>query len=155
MWAFQRIDSLLKQADRDGSRAGVLDEVVRLGEAFSIVTEYTSFIVLENDGEYKRWRIRRRNALRLERDRASQQQVRDRLESLRQKVSENIGPLGPETQMAKKPTQVADRQASSPAPMGQRRNADLFSGGGGTLGPGSLLALSFFVLAAGILRRRA
>ena len=42
-----RVDQLLKEADRTGSRSAVTDEIVRLGETYSIVTEYTSFIVLE------------------------------------------------------------------------------------------------------------
>ena len=54
MWASRRIDALLKNADRSGSRESVAPEVVRLGETFSIVTEYTSFLVLENDAEFRR-----------------------------------------------------------------------------------------------------
>jgi hypothetical protein len=53
-----------RQVDRDA-----IAEVVRLGEAYSIATEYTSFLVLENDGEYQRWKIDQRNALRIARDR--------------------------------------------------------------------------------------
>ncbi len=62
MWAWHRVQRLLGDADRDGSRSGVVDEVVKLGEVYSIATEYTSFIVLENDAEYRRWKIERRNA---------------------------------------------------------------------------------------------
>ena len=65
MWAWQKIDRLLKEAELSGSRAPAVDEIVRLGEGYSIVTEYTSFIVLENDAEYQRWKIDRRNLLRL------------------------------------------------------------------------------------------
>ena len=72
----------------------VVDEIVRLGEGFSIVTEYTSFLVLENDAEYRRWKIERRNALRLERDRAHQERVRDKLATLRQRAAD-IGPMAP------------------------------------------------------------
>ena len=64
MWAWRRIDGLLKEADRTGSRDAAISEVVRLGEGYSIVTEYTSFIVLENDAEYLRWKIARNNVLR-------------------------------------------------------------------------------------------
>src|SRR5437867_8947927 len=70
MWAFHKMQRLLKDADRTGSRdAAAIDEVVRLGEAYSIVSEYTSFLVLENDAEFQRWKLERRNALRIERDR--------------------------------------------------------------------------------------
>ena len=69
MWAFHRIQNLLADADRRDARSGVTDQVIKLGELYSIVTPFTSFIVLENDGEYQRWRIDRRNALRVDRDR--------------------------------------------------------------------------------------
>jgi Ca-activated chloride channel family protein len=93
MWAWHRIDELLKKDDRAGSRsAATIAEIVRLGEGFSIVTEYTSFIVLENDAEYQRWNIERRNALRIERDRAAQAEVRREFERLREKAAADVGP---------------------------------------------------------------
>lgn len=79
MWAWHRIDELLKADDRAGRRTQqTIDEVVRLGEAFSIASEYTSFIVLENDAEYRRWNIERRNALRISRDREAKAETRRR-----------------------------------------------------------------------------
>src|SRR6185436_13972756 len=57
MWAWRRIDNLLKDADRNGGRNDVIQEIVRLGEGYSVVTEYTSFLVLENDAEYQRWKV--------------------------------------------------------------------------------------------------
>jgi len=36
MWALKRVDQLLKVADRSGNRQPVLDEIVRLGEGYSI-----------------------------------------------------------------------------------------------------------------------
>jgi Ca-activated chloride channel family protein len=92
MWAFHKIQRLLKEADRTGSRNGVIDEIVRLGEGYSIVTEYTSFLVLENDAEYQRWRLERRNALRMPRDRAQARALDAQLASIRNKVPENLGP---------------------------------------------------------------
>lgn len=92
MWASHRIDGLLKQADRTGSRAAVLDEVVKLGEGHSIVTEYTSFLVLENDAEYQRWKIARNNVLLTDRDRKAQEVVRAQLDSIRNKALANLGP---------------------------------------------------------------
>ncbi|HYG65342.1 MAG TPA: VIT domain-containing protein [Thermoanaerobaculia bacterium] len=93
MWAWHRVQRLLKEADREGNRSAVADEIVRLGEAFSIVSEYTSFLVLENDAEYRRWQIERRNANRVERDRRKQGRVRAELERLRVKAVEGIGPV--------------------------------------------------------------
>jgi Ca-activated chloride channel family protein len=93
MWAWHKVDRLLKEADAGGSRTGVLDEIVRLGEGYSIATEYTSFIVLENDAEYRRWKIDRRNLLRVERDKAARQQVARQLEALRDRSALAIGPV--------------------------------------------------------------
>lgn len=91
MWAWHKMrtiqDNMQSKPDQNK-----IDEIVRLGEAFSITSEYTSFIVLENDSEYKRWNIERRNALRIKRDRRSQQKVRDELDKLRMNSTTNIGP---------------------------------------------------------------
>ena len=81
MWASHRVNRLLGDGRRDGNQASA-DEIVRLCEGYSIVSEYASFIVLENDAEYRRWAIERRNASRIERDRAAQAAVRTKLEEL-------------------------------------------------------------------------
>jgi Ca-activated chloride channel family protein len=117
MWAWQRIDRLLKQADRRGSRDQVVDEVVRLGEAFSIASEYTSFIVLENDGEYQRWKIKQRNALRIERDRAGRNAVQEQLAELRRKATDGLGPMqSPSAQSTADSAVTPDRQANAANP---------------------------------------
>ena len=72
MWAWQRVDQLLAAARERGETGSVVDEIVRLCEDYSIASEYASFIVLENDAEYQRWKIDRKNLSRLERDRAAQ-----------------------------------------------------------------------------------
>ncbi len=155
MWAFERIDDLLAEGDRRGSRRSVIDEVVRLGEAFSIVTEYTSFIVLENDAEYQRWKIERRNVLRLARDRSRQAEVRQRIETLRRGVSADLGPVRPGTK-AKTAPQLAAANKPLPTPSAggpasnrptRRNRGDLPSFGGGAFD--SLTAL--VVLAMGML----
>ena len=115
MWAWHRVQRLLKDADRGGSRGSVLDEIVRLGEGFSIVTEYTSFLVLENDAEYQRWKIERRNASRVKRDRESQQRVRDKLADLRLQ-SEDIGPVTASRAPEKEPPPSAARPAAQRRP---------------------------------------
>jgi Ca-activated chloride channel family protein len=89
MWAWHRIQNLLRRTNHSPD---AVNEVIRLGEKFSIVTEYTSFLVLENDGEYQRWKIDRRNALRMKRDRSSQQNLAKKLESLRQDTANRLGP---------------------------------------------------------------
>ena len=95
MWALKRVDTLLKTADRTGSRAPVLDEIIRLGETYSIVTEYTSFLVLENDAEFRRWKIDRRNTDRLDRDRKAQARRQEELERIKAKAVSTIGPRDP------------------------------------------------------------
>lgn len=93
MWAWHRVQRLLNEGDRAGSRDPAIAEVVRLGEAYSIATEYTSFLVLENDAEYQRWRIERRNVLRVERDRRKQAALRADLEKLNEKTLAALGPV--------------------------------------------------------------
>ena len=165
MWAWHRVQSLLRDADRNGPRGRqVIDEIVRLGEGFSIVTEYTSFLVLENDAEYRRWKIERRNALRIERDRASQSRVRDQLAALRNRVNDDLGPVASNrTAAARKParaqpvptvTPQATRQQSS-SRSSKSRGWDLGVGGGGALDPFSVgIVLALGGLAAGAIRRR-
>lgn len=149
MWASKRIDRLLREAERGSGREAAREEVVRLGEGFSIVTEYTSFLVLENDAEYQRWKIERRNALRLERDRRKQQRVREELEGLRRKTTEALGPAPERNLAAAEPAMTPGatrRIQATPAvqpdpPRGQRRSFDL--GGGGALDPAyAVLALA-------------
>ena len=101
MWAWHRVDRLLGDARRGGESASQLNEVVRLCEGYSIASEYASFIVLENDGEYQRWKIERRNATRIQRDRAAQTRLREELDRKRAESLAKLGPKdGAETQVA-------------------------------------------------------
>ena len=162
MWAWHRIDRLLKEGDRTGSRSGVEAEVTRLGEVFSIASEYTSFIVLENDGEYQRWKIERRNALRTSRDRAGQQRVREQLTALRQKATDQLASsagAGTPTDFALQQTPAtqqprANQPTQAPGTRTARRQAvdlDRSFGGGGALDPlsvGLAVGLGGLVVAA-------
>lgn len=151
MWAWQKIDRLLKEADQAGTRTGAVDEIVRLGEGYSIVTEYTSFLVLENDAEYQRWKIGRRNLQRLARDRKQQQVLQTELARIRERALADLGPNPVEA--ARRPTDPAQvtpsgpgsipqasQPGSLPAPP-QGRNFDLRparpggGGGGGAFDP--------------------
>ncbi|MBD3676587.1 MAG: VWA domain-containing protein [Planctomycetaceae bacterium] len=149
MWASRKVERLLKEADRSGSRSPVIGEIVRLGETYSIVTEYTSFLVLENDAEYRRWKIDRRNLQRIRRDRRSQQQVEAELAELRERAMSELGPklADAEKQSAQpvsRPTsssptrttpsssQPSSRPSSTPSPSPRpSRNRDISFGGGG------------------------
>jgi len=115
MWAWKRIDQLLKEADRKGSRNDVTNQIVRLGEDYSIVTEYTSFLVLENDAEYQRWKIEKRNSRRLERDRDAQARRKTQAAAIRNKVNDAVGPEAGQKQPTQ-PITVENIPAAKPAP---------------------------------------
>ncbi|MCB1102274.1 MAG: hypothetical protein KDL10_07920, partial [Kiritimatiellae bacterium] len=117
MWAWKRIDQLQKKADRSGSRDSVIGEIVELGETYSIVTEYTSFLVLENDSEYQRWKIDRKNARRIGRDRAAQQAREEKLRLLRELALAGLGPDA--AKAAPQPQQLAAAQPTRPSQPGQ------------------------------------
>lgn len=109
MWAWKRVDQLLAAARVRGNNSSVTAEVVKLCEDYSIVSEYASFIVLENDAEYQRWKIERKNLNRIERDRQAQARVREQLEAIR---NESLAKLGPGANIASQtpvsiPPQVA------------------------------------------------
>lgn len=148
MWAFHKIQELLKEADRSGSREPVVAEIVRLGEGYSIVSEYTSFLVLENDAEYQRWKLDRRNALRIERDRKGQRDLDVRLASIRSGVAEQLGPAADGRSLA--PVAGSQtQQASGAQPISTPTGGD---SGGGAFDPVSgSIALGLAALA---LRRR-
>ena len=166
MWAWHKVRRLLKEADRTGSRRTTQDEVVRLGEAYSIATEYTSFIVLENDREYKRWKIERRNALRIKRDRRSRDALQARLQELRSEALSNLGPVSPPQRLASansngvpatNSTNTGSQQRTQPPrQQGQRdRWGDGLGGGGGAFDPFSAVAaVSLAGWAASRIRRR-
>jgi len=162
MWAWHKMDRLLKVADRTGSREGVIDEIVRLGEGYSIASEYTSFLVLENDNEYQRWKIDRRNLLRIDRDRKAQQEVATRLEAMRNKVVADIGPqdaapnIVPTASLPKPQLQTASNpnipQATTPAqPVRSRQSWDFTPSTGTGTGPVGPL---FLMVIAWMARRK-
>jgi MprA protease rhombosortase-interaction domain-containing protein len=101
--------------------------------------------VLENDAEYQRWKIERRNALRTARDRKQHQRLGAELESLRQRSAAAVGPIGKNQRVADATPPSARTSTPNPTPQqptqvrAQRRNADVprttrrrsFGGGGG------------------------
>jgi Ca-activated chloride channel homolog len=157
MWALQKVRELEK-----GSSNASIDEIVRLGEGYSIVTEYTSFLVLENDGEYKRWKIERKNALRLSRDRKAQEVLREELNAVRSQASAQLGPVNSQdvakVEAPKPEITVASRSQTPAAPRQQNSRNVNFSSGGGSSGGGAIdpisgsIALGLGALA--MLRRR-
>src|SRR5438034_5057071 len=134
MWAFHKMQRLLKDADRTGSRDAAIDEVVRLGEAYSIVSEYTSFLVLENDTEFQRWKLERRNVLRIERDRTRQRQFDAQLASIRRTVPEDLGPPNAKRSAPKESNAARSVQGQQALPAPPRPSSS-GGGGGGALDP--------------------
>lgn len=94
MWAFNRVQELDNELRLGRNRDAIVGQIVNLCEGYSIVSEYASFIVLENDAEYKRWAIDRRNATRVKRDNVAREALRKQLEALR---NESIAGLGPQS----------------------------------------------------------
>jgi Ca-activated chloride channel family protein len=167
MWAWKRIDGVLKDADRTGTRSrDVIDEVVRLGEGYSIVTEYTSFLVLENDAEFQRWKIARNNVLRNERDRHAQEMVRAKFDSMRNKAMADLGPQSERRDMAMTRPLSQPQRSSSPqaqtqpqrTPSQQPEPPQRSSGQGFNFGPGSgpvgPVAVVMLAIASRLKRRR-
>ncbi|HEV3300225.1 MAG TPA: VIT domain-containing protein [Planctomycetaceae bacterium] len=165
MWAWQKIDRLLKEAALTGSRAPAIDEVVRLGEGYSIVTEYTSFIVLENDAEYQRWKIDRRNLVRLGRDRRQQEALQAELTRARERSLANLVPHSSDEDRLASAETIPSTPRPVSLPSSARRDLDFGSpapssgtghgGGGGAFDPISgTIALAMAGLGFAAQRRR-
>ncbi|MCE2813855.1 MAG: VWA domain-containing protein [Planctomycetaceae bacterium] len=127
MWAYCRVEQLMSQMRERGASPEKEAEIVRLCEGFSIASEYASFIVLENDSEYQRWSIQRRNATRVRRDDAARNRLQVQLERLREQSLADIGPS--KSPSSSKP--VDTLSDSSSAPIAERtrvanRPSDLF-----------------------------
>ncbi len=161
MWAWHRIGALMKTGP-NGPAAQAQEEIVRLGEGYSIATQYTSFIVLENDAEYRRWRIKRTNALLVDRDRKARGKLMDQLAEMR---DQSLAALGPQGAGGRDAASGADSPASSS--QGSPRNVAptrrppgrIFDGGGGGGGGGGPvgpigLAVVGTLVGAQLLRRR-
>lgn len=114
MWAYSRVQQLMNEIREKGSGSNVESEIVRLCEGYSIVSEYASFIVLENDSEYKRWAIERRNATRVRRDDLARQRLQGELERLREQSLASLGPKK-DSQSSKPADGNGQQLASTPA----------------------------------------
>lgn len=60
LWARMHLDALLEQ----GTSEAIRDEIIALSEEFSIMTPYTSFLVLESDADRERFGVKRRFRMR-------------------------------------------------------------------------------------------
>jgi Ca-activated chloride channel family protein len=126
MWAREKMQNLINKGKRENNIDKYRGEIVRLGEGYSIVSEYTSFLVLENDAEYRRWKIERLNALRTSRDRAAQERLKKELEKLKNASAETLVKAEniPESGKAKElsSTNTPAPALPSPAPAAPAKN---------------------------------
>ncbi|MDE0935647.1 MAG: VIT domain-containing protein [Mariniblastus sp.] len=128
MWAWYRVQGLMDEMRKNGDSPDLVNEIVNLCEGYSIVSEYASFIVLENDKEYKRWKIDRRNATRIQRDRAARNKLDESLKQLRENSMANLGPIESDSKSkevaktATKPTAPKKRVANNAPQRGQDLN---------------------------------
>ena len=175
MWAWKRVDRLLGEM-RQGENPSAISEVVKLCENYSIASEYASFIVLENDAEYQRWKIDRRNASRIARDRQAEAIVVTAMEKAR---NDSLVKLGPQDKSApgvvtadalpavvKEVERVATPQTSLPTPQSipntsrnpRNRSVDLHlptgGSGGGAIDPISAAIGLGLTGAAAVAKRR-
>lgn len=168
MWASRRVDRLFDEERRGANHQA---EIVGLCEGYSITSTYASMLVLENDAEFKRWKIERRNALRVRRDRAARDRLQQQLAELRRGeqqrlVSQVDADSTADNAVQLNPQGGAPAPTGSPAPTGTpapQRGVDLqipSGGGGGGAGGGAidpltgLAALVTAVGAAAASRRR-
>lgn len=172
MWAQKRVETLMAM-ERTG-KGSQRNEIVNLCEGYSIVSQYASMLVLENNAEYKRWKIDQKNAVRIARDRKTRANLQEQLARMRQSTRDQFTPdngskLTSARKPASKPTSspagqpATNRTTTAPATPASRpsRSVDLDfapsgggGGGGGAIDPiTALLALSG-AGAAGLARRR-
>jgi Ca-activated chloride channel family protein len=162
MWASHRVQELMEAGRRSGNLQSYKPQIVDLCETYSIVSEYASFIVLENDAEYQRWKIQRRNASRIERDRSAQLAVRQQLETLRRQAEQKLGPSSKDDEVAQATSPVPPQRrnnapsGSTPPPLSQPGSIDsrpaTDSGGGGAIDPITALVMAG-LLGAGVAAR--
>jgi Ca-activated chloride channel homolog len=159
MWALKRVSRLLGE-ERE-LNANHQDEIVRLSEGYSIVSPYASMLVLENNGEFQRWKIEQRNATRIARDRSSRETLHKKLATLREKKEYQLvntdAPKGSKQPSLSTPTNATPDTTIGPA---SPRSVDLNvpsqsgGGGGGAIDPITATIALGAAAAAAISRRR-
>lgn len=73
-WALKAVEDALE--DRDMNKDRAIERIVALGVEHSIVTPYTSMLVLESEAQYGQFGIERRNPERVRQEREAQQRRR-------------------------------------------------------------------------------
>ena len=72
LWALASIDEVMEKIRLDGEKESLRKEIVSLATEYSLVTDYTSMVVV-NDVEAENMQLQRRNADRVSRERQAQQ----------------------------------------------------------------------------------
>ena len=117
------------------------------------MTEYTSFLVLENDAEYQRWSLERRNALRQPRERKRQGELDAQLAAMRSGVPEGLGTADGARNAATPPVPAVGGSPSAAAsPMPPSGVSSGESRGGGAFDP-LTGGLALGLAALGLLKR--
>lgn len=114
MWAYEQVQQKMGEIRRSGETPQLTADIVSLCEGYSIVSEYASFLVLENDSEFQRWQIARRNATRFQRDDAARVQLAQQLEMLRDAALARTGPTPNGDQQTAAAAVPADAAAGQP-----------------------------------------
>ncbi len=116
MWAFRQVEQLMNGMRRNGESNASVQKIISLCEGYSIAGEYASFIVLENDAEYARWSIERRNATRVRRDDTARVRLQQELQTLRDASLAELTPGEPQAVAATSPRQSSGDSTSIPTP---------------------------------------
>lgn len=73
LWALSCIDETMQEIREKGESQGLREQIVDLGTTYSLVTDYTSMVVLSED-QMEEAGVQRRNADRVHRERTAQEQ---------------------------------------------------------------------------------
>jgi Ca-activated chloride channel family protein len=57
LWAGKRMDYLLPYVKANPETQEIVDEIISLSKSWGIITPYTSYLVLESDADYVRWKL--------------------------------------------------------------------------------------------------
>jgi len=146
MWAYEQVQQKLADIRRSGETPQLAADIVTLCEGYSIVSEYASFLVLENDAEYQRWSIARRNATRVQRDDAARARLTEQLQTLRDAALSKLGPAGDAKTASLPANTTAGNSTGSPTapvPAGQPLPGDLNWGQQTVANPGQNTSPAF------------
>jgi Ca-activated chloride channel family protein len=141
LWALSRIDAVMEQIREHGETARLKQQVVDLGTEYSLVTDYTSMVVL-NETDMENAGIQRRNADRVQRERQAQtsrqrQPVKNyRADNTPQNQSQTTTvTTSEEPSNAKSEARPQPSSSSSNQGMFKGRRSPGFGGGTGPVGP--------------------